>query len=1249
MSRRPSLPDPSAVVAGRVRASIEQLFALIAEVNPTDRGLPSRVQAERYALKAKLQAVLVKQHAEVLEVVADGAPGVVSFRHRFADRDACHALVASLDDTTRRWVETELAMGRPPAPPFPAPAPASTGRSRSQATQGATDPLSQGLGALDDYDLDLARELLGKAFRVSSGRVEDAAPLIDLLVNQLCDDEAARALESSLSEEAAQAPAVRTLLALAAARLGDGLGALRWLRGVTGTEAADVLVVLADRAVREGDASGARDRIAAIRAEDAAHPALLRLGADLDRLRRDERAPVESALRESVGRQEWNAVESEARAILARWPESEAAKEALLAADRARRREQARALAGRASVAWERGDPVAVLRHIREARAVGAGDGELDAWLGEAEEAAQEAVQFAELAAVREGFARGDVAAALRGWIRLDLGARSEVAAEVTRVELRWLSELPATPEAVSAVLAMAEAEAALGDGDIVRARELLQPHLRLVRGTADGRALVALTEGEHRERARSATATALAAAEAALVAGDVDAAELALRGATPGDDVTLFRQQLARERQRQERTRELDSARRAGDVERARVLARDLGDGALADVEAWAEDTFRPRRWTDVEGTLRAFLTDNRTPMPRTWLSPDGRTVVLARAFGRWLVAWICDADTLAPQYAWTWRLPAPIRVSSWTVADDVLSVVGSEVALVQADWRDGRLIRWRAPVGSDDRIEGAALTPEFRYVWAVHMRENGTSEVRAYEVDRWPSSRAVDNSGIPLPLWGGTSPMVAVASWKKGVTIHHPSGRRVQASRAWMPDHRVSRASVNVLGVPLVVVADLTDKADQLRARQPAELQDKVVPHPAGVMYAEKRNEKGNVTTHPLSDVNMPHAMVPALAEDRVYVALNTAGQCAVSWVDAELLPDGDLDRRVHYFPPNAVLIGDVSGLRARVVAYTSEGLAIHTPDAGTPKLDEQNYREHVYSIVGLEGMDHDLGCGNHPTAVQSADVDVLVSALSGMGTAHREAWIKAFTERHAEDLDSQFHLAKALGLLGDGPESTRRIDELLERAPDHPQARYVRAWSAAYAAEWEEVWSAFEGVDFARFPGAEGQHARHLAGLAGLRTGRWERGAHLLREASWIPGRCNLGGPLGLIDVIRGDPTPDDIRDGAAFHLVRTGQLVRSLRAATEHLAAGEVAAAVADLDHALVWRADELQSTARLTEACLGVEGDGFARWLGVAALGGARHRYTHREARNLPMPEGAWGTEKLDEVEARATGWLEGGG
>ena len=76
MSRRPSLPDPSAVVAGRVRASIEQLFALIAEVNPTDRGLPSRVQAERYALKAKLQAVLVKQHAEVLEVVADGAPGV---------------------------------------------------------------------------------------------------------------------------------------------------------------------------------------------------------------------------------------------------------------------------------------------------------------------------------------------------------------------------------------------------------------------------------------------------------------------------------------------------------------------------------------------------------------------------------------------------------------------------------------------------------------------------------------------------------------------------------------------------------------------------------------------------------------------------------------------------------------------------------------------------------------------------------------------------------------------------------------------------------------------------------------------------------------------------------------------------------------------------------------------------------------------------------------------------------------------
>jgi len=462
-------------------------------------------------------------------------------------------------------------------------------------------------------------------------------------------------------------------------------------------------------------------------------------------------------------------------------------------------------------------------------------------------------------------------------------------------------------------------------------------------------------------------------------------------------------------------------------------------------------------------------------------------------------------------------------------------------------------------------------------------------------------------------------------------------------------MPDHRVTRAAVNAHGTPLVAVADVGEKAEQLRARQTAEVRDHVVSHPIGVMYAERPQQRGNVTTHPLSATNMPHAALPALDQRRAYVLMHTLGQASVAWVDANVLTEGEFDARTRYFPANAVLVGDVEGRKVRMLVYTPEGLASHSPDEGTLALAQENQQAHLHAVVPIEGMDHDLGCSNHPTAVQGADVDILVEALTGMDRAQRAAWIQAFTERNADNLDHQFHLAKALGLLGERDEATRRIEALIARAPDHPQARYAQAWSAAFVEAWEEVWALLESVDFAQLPVAEGQHARHLAGLAGLRTGRWERAANLIREASEGKGRCNLLGALGLVNVLRGDAAPDAIRDGISFHLVRTGKLVRSLRAASDLLAAGEYAAAAAALDQAVVWRADELQTTARLTEAWLGVDGSGFRKWLGVAALGGARHRYAHREARNLPLPEGVWGSEKLDEVEKRAEGWLDGTG
>lgn len=1243
MARRPSLPDPVAVVAGKARASIEQLFALIAEVNPTDRGLPSRQQAERYALKAKLQGLLIRQHPEMIEVVAESAAGVVSLRHRIAGRDACHAMIASLDDSARRWVETELALEKPAAP---APAPARSSEARP-VPAAPTDPLGRGLKALEEYDFDAARELLTMAFRASQGGAPAARALLDLLVHQLADDVAALALESGLSTAAAADPEVRGAFALAAAREGDVPGATRWLRGLEGATVAETLVVLADRAAREGNAEGARQQLVALRTADPAHPALVRLGAEVDRLRRDARAPMEQTLAAAVSAEAWAEVESQATLLLARWPESEAARSALRRVQSVRRRERAAGIAQRARAAWEASDFSMVLRLVREARALVAGDEELNGWLDKAESAANESLQLADLAASRSRFAAGDIEGGLRAFLKLDSPGRAQILANVDRVELRWLLQLPVPAGGVEAVLAMATAEAALAAGDVDAAIAALQDHLRTVRTCPDGRALASLAEELKREQVQAAEQVELRSAADALASGDLDSAELRLRRLPYGAAANELRGRVAAERVRRSVSAELARSQAVGDFAECEGLAARLGPGAVRALVSTVSREFRPRRFDDVDGTLRAFIVDNTSPVARTWLARDGRTVVLVRAFGRHLAAWVCDAATLVARCAWTWRLPVPIRVSAWTVEGDVLSVVAAEVALFRASLSDGTVLRWRRPPVDEARIEVPTPAPGGRHIWAVVHDDQKHIHTRVYDVDRWPSWQKVTPGGIPQPLWGATEPLVALGGIDKGASLHHPSGRRVQAAKMWLPDHRASRFAANVEGRPLVALVDLSEKAGEVRAKQEAEHQAFISSSPLGVLYASGGQTDGGIAIYPTSNTTLPHAAAVALLEERTYVLLSGGNQCGVMWFDGQPRTDGGYEAGTRYFPLNAVLVQDVDGQRVRVLVYTPEGLRISAVEEGDPDAKNVVWQEHYAAVLSMDGMDFDLGCASN--AQSTEDGVALLQALRAMAPADRETWIAGFRVKQAADVNGQFQLAKAIGELGDVARALALINELVELHPDHPQSRFSQAWGESEEGNWAEVWTLLNGVDTAGMPADEAQHAAHLLGIAGLRTGHWNEGCHILRQATHLPGgSCNLNAVAAVLDTVRGDEVPEAMTDSRSYLMLRTGKLVRSILAADAHLAAGEPAVAVVDLDHATVWRGQDVQSAARLAEANLASGAPGFAGWLGVAGVLSARHALRKRQGHDVPLGERAWSEERLADVEARAAAWLDAG-
>jgi hypothetical protein len=128
--RRPDLPDPDDVLAGRCAVRLEQLFELVHAVNPSERGLEGRELAAAYATKARLQSLLIERFGEqlVVQEVPESGSDVIGIVHRTYRKDACHAVVAQLSAKAKAWVRWQRDVrteseGERAAPATPRPAP----------------------------------------------------------------------------------------------------------------------------------------------------------------------------------------------------------------------------------------------------------------------------------------------------------------------------------------------------------------------------------------------------------------------------------------------------------------------------------------------------------------------------------------------------------------------------------------------------------------------------------------------------------------------------------------------------------------------------------------------------------------------------------------------------------------------------------------------------------------------------------------------------------------------------------------------------------------------------------------------------------------------------------------------------------------------------------------------------------------------------------------------------------------------
>lgn len=1228
--RVPRLPDPEDVLAGRVRVRADELFALVHDVNPTGEESPH--ERERYALKARLQGLLLTRFGDEVEVVPDpGNPDLVSLRRRSGLRDACHALVPQLPVEARALVRKRLDEGEEGTGPGTA---VPTGdvpvrgsvRGNAAGPDDADDPVSleaRGLAALEEYDYEAAQRLLTAAVERRAGPAA-ARALLELLVDVLADDAAALEVEGSLGPAAHADPSVRGFLALAAARSGEGDRAVRLVRGHDGPLPARVHATLARAALETGDLSRAAAHLSAARHSDPGLPEATELEARLQNARRDERKPAEDALLALDASGQRETAESAARELLARWPDSAAARRVLREIEDARRRERAAALARDGSAALDRGDAAAAARLLGLAVATDPDLPDGSARLDRARQAAAEQAAERAVRGVAEALAAGSSLDALAAFAELPASLRARVRAVSATQEIALVEEvLAASPAerpraAAEAALALAATERTLREGDASAALRLLESHSRafgrLPRAhDLDREARAALAES----RAAKALAS-LGPVRDALERGDLDVAAALLGEVRKAD---LDAEGRARFSNLEATLRERLAARRAALDAEAAVADRRALRLAVSDEPGPADEL------ADVLGYFAAERC-------RPTLSADGARLAVTESYSDWLFVRVFDVARNEVVRRISLRAPHPVgEHESALVEGDRLTVLGSDLGLVSLDLASAVVVRTAslaAVVPAGASVERAILQPGSENAWVE------TSVGRDRRFVTW----LVDTRTARVRSRHGEGPAISVVPLGARSLAILEDDRRAQVLSA---DGSPAAAKPPPLPIDLQCAAPAPRAPGLLLAGVDSRgiVPDDELPFEADPLRVLLLEPGASVTAlGPVLDL-------PGTDGERS-CALATARDEGLSFA-LSLVEDGS---RVFTLGPGPELLGSGARVPAETVFFVDAGstrvvagcwwgerfaavpLGRETqwPSWGGPLVDRDAYPKG-------RPLDDDFACRRRSRSVNALSL-AIYAELSSLSPRDADRQAGRLVDE-ASDGDTVEGVIGALERLAPASSRARRAETvLLRRFPDHPAATMRTLRHHASEGRWDLVLAGVRSVpsESAAF---QPPHFRHLEAIALARSGD-------LRPA------------LALLDRIGDDPEASGCETGPLRALLREcvadepsssplGRLVALVRKAVDARVAGDHGRVAALLDRPPVWASDLYQGHALLASAWLELDAPeprsrfrkrrALARLLDLLAEP-ARWR------RDLPRLPGALDDADIEAIAERARRYLD---
>lgn len=1267
-SRLPSVED---VLSGKRSPTVADLVALIHRVNPTGRGLPPHQEDRRYATKSQLQSVLIRQHSEHLSVrAADEDGDLVLIQPRTGGQDGGHALISGLDEDVRTWVREQLAMGgsdesasatapsSDPAPPRrPKPAPISR-----------DDLVAQGREAFEAYDYEQAESLLRRAVREHPGDVEAATLLFELLVDHLACWADAYALADTLRNPAAGEPAVRERLARAAARTGNPQEALRLARDLDDTFLAPVLALVAEAELRENRHLAAEESLQRLREIDPYHAPLARLEQELARVRAEARAPEERALQRLHDAEEWGALYREAETFLQRWPGSTRARDLLAhARQELQRRERAEALSELREAIHREDVPRA--RRLRERLdSSGGTPRKLVKRLDEVQERLRRAEERAREESVARQLRDGPLHEALLAWLRLPPASRERLRREQDRPEPGWLAAIdPPTQgrrahRVVEAVLALAAAHHQHRQGDSSGALHRLESHWGLIGDLDDARALRDRARQDLERHRRQTFDRVTDRVEATLANGEAERAlallDEAPDSAFPREDRNAAGELRARIQRRIERDLRLREAREHAENGRwlqFRESLRTLA-GSSGSVEDLPEDLQAILPDLD-ERVLRQFqvevmeqpdikLYDWKLPeidfRESRIVLPGGERFITVRVVAGHLVARWVQIDSGQVSRLLVLKVPDDIVVVDCQIEAGEVWCIGRRGEQLRVRLEDGMVLSLRGPLPSclgGELVCNGMVIPGTHWLWLTLKSQSSRDPSEQTGVCRAGESRiyrklAIDS--FATVVFGSDPPRILVTEYGVRNRLYLPRGTPDSSFRYPPPMTGESMAAVGSGWASL-----RREDAPIAAIGAPAGPEEELVlayHEPGGAILSEERLQ-GSSTDAVANVFYLKRC-------ERLFTVYGAA-VAAERWLAAyTITEDGSLERKWEtVLPPDIAILTDEAIERGWVGVATAEGFHLYELGVEPPVCPLPGFAG-LDDLRMMEMMGFNCKASLKTDRIPDHSVQEEVTRIASLPpNAAREA-IESFEERYSSDPEALVCLVHGISMA----RAHSFHDEVLERAsnrnPRHCVLSLLQAAELAKRARWAEVHELLEQAGHESLDDSNRAHHHHLRGLAWLHLNNLDEADRELDMAVQVgQGTCDLDKVQRLVEFLLLPITRlEDL--GATYPIAE--QIAR-IRRCDEHLEAGRPEQAIAALDHPLLWKYSELQSSARRAYAWLQLEprplDQRVSKRIALTAharLGAPIQSYL---AYSVPYAPNTWSSERVEEVGYQALDWL----